>query len=110
MLPATRLSQFSRGSADVYSDAPITDYSQEMALNPLGRRRLADAYCERGECHQKEKQLDAAIADYEKSIEAGAFADGCSCDPYNPLPGPYSEGRRYDQSWGAVRRALKAGK
>lgn len=91
-------------------DRAISDYSQEMALNPLGRRRLADAYCQRGDYHQKEKQLAAAIADYEKSIDFGGVVDGCSCDPYNPLLGLYSESRRYDQSWAVVRRALKAGK
>lgn len=91
-------------------DQAITDYSQEMALNPLGRTRLAGAYCQRGEYHQKEKQLDAAIADYEKSIDAGVIADGCSCDPYNPLLGLYSESRRYDQSWVVVRRALNSGR
>jgi tetratricopeptide (TPR) repeat protein len=91
-------------------DLAITDYSQEMALNSLGKSRLAGAYCERGEYRQKEKQLDAAIADYEKSIDAGAVTDGCSCDPYNSLLGLYSEGRRYDQGWVLVRRALNAGK
>ena len=29
-------------------DEAISDYTQEMALNPLGRSRLADAYCTRG--------------------------------------------------------------
>jgi tetratricopeptide (TPR) repeat protein len=91
-------------------DQAINDYSQEMALNSLGRKRLAEAYCARGGYYQKEKQLDAAIADYEKSIDAGATADGCSCDPYNPLLGLYSDSRRYDQSWAVVGRALKAGK
>jgi hypothetical protein len=28
-----------------------------------------------------------AIADYEKSIDLGAIADACSCDPYGPLLG-----------------------
>jgi tetratricopeptide (TPR) repeat protein len=91
-------------------DLAIADYSQEMALNRLGRSRLAGAYCERGEYRQKEKQLDAAVADYEKSIDAGAVSDGCSCDPYNALLGLYSESRRYDRSWVVVRRALAAGK
>jgi hypothetical protein len=35
------------------------------------------------------------IADYEKSIDAGAIADGCSCDPYNPLLG-LQRGRIYE--------------
>ena len=91
-------------------DQAISDYSQEMALNSLGRSRLADAYCQRGGYHQKEKQLNAAIVDYEKSIDAGATADGCSCDPYNPLLALYSQSRRYNQSWAVVRRALKARK
>ncbi len=72
-------------------DQAISEYSQEMALNPLGRSRLADAYCLRGASNQKEKKYDAAIADYEKSIDTGATADGCSCDPYNPLFGLYGE-------------------
>jgi tetratricopeptide (TPR) repeat protein len=91
-------------------DLAIAAYTQEMALNRLGKMRLAEAYCERGGSHHKEKQLDAAIADYEKSIDLGADADGCSCDPYNPLLVLYSGSRRYDQGWVVVRRALKAGK
>ncbi len=90
-------------------DEAISDYAQEMALNPLGRSRLADAYCARG-FSSKDKKYDAIIADYEKSIDIGATADGCSCDPYNPLIRLYAEGRRYDQSWGAVHRAQKSGK
>lgn len=91
-------------------DQAIEDYSKEMALDPLGRLRLAGAYCERGAYHHKEKQFDAAIADYEKSIDHGADSDGCSCDPYNPLLGLYTDSHRYEQSWVVVRRALKAGK
>jgi tetratricopeptide (TPR) repeat protein len=91
-------------------DQAIVDYTQEMALNSLGRMRLADAYCERGQLHQKAKEADAAIADYEKSVEYGASADGCSCDPYNPLLTLYSEDRKYDLGWVVVRRAIRAGK
>jgi tetratricopeptide (TPR) repeat protein len=90
-------------------DQAISDYSQEMALNPLGRTRLADAYCTRGSSKQKEKH-DAAIADYEKSIDLGATADGCSCDPCNPLLELYAEGHRYDQAWAVVSKARKSGK
>ena len=90
-------------------DEAISAYTEEMALNPLGRARLADAYCLRGGSHQKEEE-DAAIADYEKSIETGASADGCSCDPYNPLLGLYQKDRRYDQVWEVVRKARSAGK
>jgi tetratricopeptide (TPR) repeat protein len=93
-------------------DQAISEYSQEMALNPLGRTRLADAYCLRGGVSpgQKEKKYDAAIADYEKSIDMGATADGCSCDPYNPLFGLYDENRRYDQAWEVVHKARRSKK
>ena len=56
-------------------DQAISDFTQEMALNPLGRARLADAYCARGSSNHKDKKYDAAIADYEKAIEFGATAD-----------------------------------
>jgi tetratricopeptide (TPR) repeat protein len=92
-------------------DQAISDYSQEMALNPLGRARLADAYCARGgSTSPKEKKYDAAIADYEKSIDTGATADGCSCDPYNPLLGLYTQSRQYDQAWGVVHKAQNSKK
>jgi tetratricopeptide (TPR) repeat protein len=92
-------------------DEAINDYTQEMALNSLGRARLADAYCTRGgSTSPKEQKHDAGIADFEKSIELGATADGCSCDPYNPLLWLYTEGRQYDQAWGVVRRAQKSKK
>jgi len=101
-------------------DQAISDYSQEMALNPLGKSRLADAYCIRAgsnqkdshqkDSNQKEKMNDAAIADYEKSIDLGAPADPCSCDPYNPLLSLYTAGRHYDQAWGVVNKAQKSKK
>ena len=91
-------------------DQAIGDYTQEIALDPrLGRMRLADAYCTRGSSNQKEKN-DAAIADLEKSIDLGATADGCSCDPYNPLIALYTAARRYDQGWGIVQNAQKSKK
>ena len=40
-------------------DEAISAYSQEMALKPFGRVRLADAYCERAGTHQKDKNDDA---------------------------------------------------
>ena len=91
-------------------DQAIADYTQEMALDPLGRMRLADAYCARGSANQTNKKYDAATADYEKSIEIGASADGCSCDPYDPLVGLYDEASRYDKGWEVVHKAQKSRK
>ena len=107
-------------------DEAIADYTQEMALNPLGRVRLADAYCARGgsspqknsnekdpsqkDPGQKEKKYAGAIADYEKSLDLGATADGCSCDPYNPLVALYTDARQYDQAWAIVHKAQKSKK
>ncbi len=91
-------------------DQAISEYSQEMALNRLGKSRVANAYCLRGDADQKEKMYDAAIADYEQAILLGASADDWSCDPYNPLFGLYTKGRRYDQAWEAVNQARKLGK
>jgi tetratricopeptide (TPR) repeat protein len=90
-------------------DKAIRDFTQEMALNPLGRARLADAYCTRGSSDQREKSYDAAIADYEQAIEIGATADSCSCDPYNPLVALYDGvSRRYDKGWEVVHKAQKS--
>lgn len=90
-------------------DQAIGDFTQEMALNPQGRARLSDAYCIRGSAYQKEKKYDASIADYEKAIEIGATADGCSCEPYNPLVGLYcGESRQYDKGWEVVHKAQKS--
>ena len=92
-------------------DKAISDFTHEMALNPLGRTRLADAYCERGFSRQREKNYSAAVADYEKAIEIGTTADGCSCDPYNPLVAYYvGESRQYDKAWEIVRKAQKTKK
>jgi len=92
-------------------DQAISDYTQEMALNPLGRARLADAYCTRaGSSAPKEKRHDAAISDFEKSLDLGATADGCSCDPYGPLLALYMIGGRYDQAWGLVHKAQNSKK
>jgi tetratricopeptide (TPR) repeat protein len=92
-------------------DQAINAYTHVMAMDKkLGRMRLADTYCERGHSNQKEKKYDAAIADYEKSIDSGANDDGCSCDPYNPLFALYTEQRRFDQGWLIVRKARNYGK
>jgi len=90
-------------------DKAITDFTQEMALNPLGRARLADAFCTRGSSNYKEKKYDAAIADYEKAVALGANADSCSCDPYNPLVALYDGvSRQYDKGWETVHKAQKS--
>ena len=90
-------------------DMAISDFTQEMALNPLGKARLADAYCERGLSRQRERNYAPSVADYEKAIEIGTTADGCSCDPYTPLVANYvSESRQYDKAWEVVHKAQKS--
>jgi tetratricopeptide (TPR) repeat protein len=86
-------------------DLAISEYSQEMALNRLGKSRVANAYCLRGESDQKDRKYEAAVADYEKAIELGATADDWSCDPYNPLFLLYDRDRRFDRAWEVVHNA-----
>ena len=91
-------------------DEAIQDFTREMALNPLGRGRLADTYCARGSAYYGAKKYDAAIADYEKSIEMVATTDDCGCDPYFPLIQLYDTTAQYDKAWGTVHKAQKAKK
>lgn len=93
------------------TDKAIDAFKREMALAPLGKSRLADVHCDRGLAELREKKIDAAIADLERSIEYGSNADGCSCEPYNPLVGLYErETRQYDKAWAVVGQAAKRGK
>lgn len=96
------------GAGDL--DEAIRDFTREMAMNPLGRARLADVYCARGSAYYGAKKYDAAIADYEKSIEMVATTDDCGCDPYNPLIALYADGRQYDKGWETVHKAEKVRK
>jgi tetratricopeptide (TPR) repeat protein len=89
-------------------DDAIHDFAQEMALNPAGKPRLADAYCTRGLSHFTAKRYDAAIADLEKAVETGTTADGCSCDPYNPLATLYDDAHRRDKALEVVQKARKS--
>jgi tetratricopeptide (TPR) repeat protein len=93
------------------SDKAIRDYTQEMALNPLGRRRLADAYCTRGFRLQQEKHYAAAVVEYQKSIEFGAASnDVCPYEPYESLVAIYTtEMHQYDKAWDFVHQARKSG-
>jgi len=93
------------------SDKAIRDYTQEMALNPLGRQRLADAYCTRGFHLQQGKSYAAAVVEYQKSIEFGAADnDVCPYQPYQSLVGIYTaELHQYDKAWDFVHRAQKSG-
>jgi tetratricopeptide (TPR) repeat protein len=100
----------SEGLGDL--DAAIADYTQLAALQAKSRYRLADAYCNRGYANLRIKnQVEAAIADYEKSVEIGSNADGCSCEPYNPLVGIYlNERPDVEKAREVVRRAQAARK
>jgi tetratricopeptide (TPR) repeat protein len=92
-------------------DGAIADFAQVMTIDAhLGKLRLAEAYCERGSSSQKASNYDAAIADYERSIEFSSFGGGCECQPESPLAWIYAEQKRYDKSWDVVRRARMSGK
>jgi tetratricopeptide (TPR) repeat protein len=91
-------------------DKAVRAYTQELALDRLGKQRLANAYCFFGFRHQQQKELAAAAAAYRKSIEFGV-ADDKSC-PYDALGngiGIYTiETREYDKAWEMVHQAQKA--
>ncbi|MFI5165042.1 MAG: tetratricopeptide repeat protein [Thermoanaerobaculales bacterium] len=90
-------------------DQAISDFTMVRKINPhLGKVRLAEAYCERGQFHQKEKRSELAIADYEKAIGMGVPSDGCECQPDCPLAWLYCDKGQYDQSWNVVHRAQRA--
>ena len=72
---------------------------------------LADAHCNRGSLYLKEKRYDLAVSDFEKSIEIGSDADGCDCEPYNPLLWVYlDQMREYEKAREVLRRAQNAQK
>lgn len=92
-------------------DLAIDAFTKEAALVPFGKTRLADAYCSRGSSNMQAKRYNAAIEDYEQSVDLGATADGCSCEPYNSLVALYSEQKQdYDRAWSVVKRAALAKK
>jgi tetratricopeptide (TPR) repeat protein len=88
----------------------IEDYTKEMALNPLGKARLTDAYCTLGSHYHGLKKYDTAAAGYRKSIELRSGPDdGCACDPYESLMALYTvETRQYDQAWELVHLAQRS--
>lgn len=90
-------------------DKAVQAYTQEMALDPFGKQRLADAYCFFGFRHQQQKEYAAAAAAYQKSTEFG-LADDKSC-PYDPLENGIGiftiETREYDKAWEMVHQAQK---
>jgi tetratricopeptide (TPR) repeat protein len=91
-------------------DNAVRAYTQELALNPFGKQRLADAYCFFGFRHQQQKEYVAAAAAYQKSTEFG-IADDKSC-PYDPFGNSVAiytnEIHQYDKAWEMVHRAQKA--
>ena len=96
-------------SANGDHDQAIRDFAEVAKLDPhLGKMRLADAYCRRGDSDVKAKNYDLAISDYDKAIEFDAPSDGCDCQPDSPLAWTYLETRQYDRSWEVVHRAQRA--
>lgn len=93
------------------SDKAILDYTRELALNPWGKQRLADAYCDRGFLLQQKKDYAAAAVEFEKSIEFGiADGDVCRSEPFGSLIWFYTtETQQYDKAWDVIHRARKSG-
>lgn len=93
-------------------DEAISDYTHVMALDPrLGRSRLADLYCNRGQARLREKDYDRAAVEFEKSVEFAGAGDGCSCEPYDQLAYIYIDATgQYDKGWELVRRARGSGR
>jgi len=90
-------------------DQAIVDFTQAMRIDPVhGKPRVSDAYCTRGSFYHRQQQLDAAIADYQKSMELYAQADGCSCEPFNALVGIYAEKGEYAKGWEVIEKAKNA--
>jgi len=95
------------------ADKAIRAYTQEMALDRrLGKSRLADAYCIIGYEQQLQKDSDAAVAAYEKSIEFGLADDkSCPIEPFAAMAAIYTtETRQYDKAWDIIHRAQKVGR
>ena len=92
-------------------DEAIANYTRVMALDPrLGKSRLADVYCNRGQARLGAKKIELAQADFEKSVEYAGPSDGCSCEPYGPLAYIYIDATgQYDKGWDLVRRARGSG-
>jgi tetratricopeptide (TPR) repeat protein len=92
-------------------DEAIADYTKVMALDPrLGRQRLTEAYCDRGQDHLRDKKYDLAAADFEKSVELGGSIDPCACQPYEPLAYIYIDATgQYDKGWDLVKKAAVTG-
>lgn len=91
-------------------DKAIQAYTREIALDPFGKQRLADAYCSFGFRHQQEKDYAGAAALYQKSTEFGVADDkSCPYDPFENGVGIYTKTtHEYDKAWVIVHRALLA--
>ena len=90
-------------------DRAIADFTLVLTIDPhLGKLRLAEAYCERGSARQTARNYEAAISDYEKSIEYQTGGGGCECQPESPLAWVYYEQKQYDKCWSVVRKAKQS--
>jgi tetratricopeptide (TPR) repeat protein len=76
----------------------ISDFEQEVALDPRQRFRLSDAYCNRGTIYAGEKKYDLAVSDLNRAIQIRVTSDPCECEPYNPLLATYLQTREYDKA------------
>jgi tetratricopeptide (TPR) repeat protein len=92
-------------------DEAVADYTHVMELDPhLGRLRLAELHCTRGQAHVNEQKFDLAAEELEKSVALDVAADGCSCEPYNSLAYVYIDATaQYDKARELVRKARSSG-
>lgn len=92
-------------------DQALAAYTKEMALNSLGKSRLADAYCNIGFRYQKQKDHAAALAAYQRSTQFGpADVKSCPNEPFAALLAIYTtETHQYDKAWETLHQANKAG-
>ena len=87
----------------------VADFEHEAAFDPLGSSRLPDAYCNRAGIYLRNKQVDLALADLNRSIDMRADPTPCECDPYNMLLAVYlTQTRDYDKARVVVAKAQAA--
>ena len=91
-----------------YGEA-IASFTEVLRLDQKrGALRLAETYCEKAYSRVKASDIEAAIPDYEKSIEFRTSPSGCECEAFNALAGIYAERKAYDRAREVIAKAHHA--